>query len=262
MLELERPIVFFDIESTGTNPKLDRIVELSAVKLLPSGEREIRSCRFNPEMPIPPSASAIHKIFDADVADAPKFSELAQSLSEYISGCDLAGYNVIKFDVVMLAAEFARCNVPFNESDYHIVDVFNIFCKLFPRNLTAAYKFFCGKDLEGAHGAEADTLATLEVLYGELEKFPELPRDVPGLAKYSDQSDPDAIDRYRRFKFLDGEAVVNFGKNSGRKLREIAIHDPGFLQWIIRADFEDDVKNIARNALMGIFPERPALPTE
>ena len=156
----------------------------------------------------------------------------------------------------MLEAEFRRAGLEFRISERRVVDVYNIFCKLYPRTLSAAYKFFCGKELEGAHGAAADTAATLEVLLGQLERHPELPRELAGLAEFSDLTDPDAIDRTRRFKWSGDEAVVNFGKNAGRTLRDLADNDPGFLRWITRNDFPDDVKKIAADALVGKFPVR------
>jgi len=256
LLAMDRPIVFFDLETTGTMINRDRIVEISVVKVEQDGSTRTTTRRINPEMPIPPSATAIHGIHDADVADAPTFSLIAANLAKYLEGADLAGYNLLKFDIPMLQEEFKRCGVPFSLEGRRVFDVFNIFRKLFPRNLSAAYRFFCGKELEGAHGAQADTLATLEVLEAQLEKYPEVPRDPDALAKYSDDTDPDAVDKTRRFKWLDGEVIVNFGKNAGRKLKEISEKDPGFLRWIIRSDFPDDVKSIASEALLGRFPER------
>ena len=156
----------------------------------------------------------------------------------------------------LLENEFKRANLDFRAGERKIVDAYAIFCKLYPRTLTAAYKFFCGKDLVDAHGAAADTAATWEVLLGELEKHPELPRELDALADYSDMSDPDAVDKSRRFKWNGDEVIVNFGKYAGRPLREIAENEPGFLRWIIKNDFPDDVREIAGNALIGKFPER------
>lgn len=257
-LKLERPLVVFDIESTGVVPARDRIVELATLKIMPDGSSTSSCRRLNPEMAIPPSATAVHGIADADVADEPTFAMIAEHLAAYLDGCDLGGYNIITFDIPMLQAEFQRAGVPFSIEDRHLIDGYTIFCRLYPRTLSAAYSFFCGREHEGAHGAAADTAATWEVLKGQLAKHPELPRDVAELAAFSRNSDPDAIDSTRRFKFRDGEAVVNFGKNAGRPLRDIAENDPGFLRWIIRSDFPEEVKEIARNALAGTFPTRPA----
>ena len=255
-LQLVRPLAFFDIESTGVVPQRDRIVEISVMKVMPDGSSRTTTRRLNPGMPIPPGATAIHGISDADVADCPQFSDIAEKLLAYLDGCDLAGYNIQGFDVPLLENEFKRVGMDLGTSKRKIVDAYNLFCKLYPRTLTAAYKFFCGKDLEGAHGAAADTAATFEVLMGQLTRHPELPRTVDELADFSDMTDPDAVDRNRRFKWNGDEVMVNFGKYAGRSLRDIAENEPGFLRWIIKSDFPDDVRSIAEKALIGIFPER------
>lgn len=255
-LKLDRPLVVFDIESTGVVPQRDRIVEIAVLKITPDGESRSTVRRLNPQMPIPPGATAIHGITDADVAACPVFADIADKLLAYLENCDLAGYNIQGFDIPLLENEFKRVGLDLGTANRRVIDAYTLFCKLYPRTLTAAYKFFCGKDLEGAHGAAADTAATWEVLLGQLAKHPELPREIDALAKFSDNSDPDAIDRNRRFKWNGDEAVVNFGKYSGRTLRDLAENEPGFLRWIIKSDFPDDVKNIAQNALMGKFPVR------
>ncbi len=256
ILQLDKPLVFFDIESTGVMPNRDRIVEIAVIKIMPDGERISRCRRINPEMPIPPSASAIHGITDADVADCPPFAIVADKLYGFIENCDLAGYNINGFDIPILQAEFKRAGLEFKTDGVRVVDVYNIFCKLYPRTLTAAYKFFCDKDLEGAHGALTDTEATLEVLAAQLTKHADLPKSVHELAAFCDMSTPDTIDKTKRFKWKDDEVIVNFGKNAGRTLKEIAAEDPNFLRWIIRSDFTDEVKTIANNALIGKFPVR------
>lgn len=255
-LVLERPLVFFDIESTGTNPYRDRIVEIAVIKVMPDGSREDVVRRINPCMPIPAGASAVHGIYDDDVKDCPTFDVIAHNLYNYLDGCDLAGYNIVKFDVPMLQEEFKRCGLELNMHDRKLIDVFNIFCRLYPRNLSAAYKFFCGGDLEDAHSALADTDATVSVLLGQLAKHPELPREMAGLAEFSAARDADFVDSEGRLKFSGDEVVINFGKNSGRRLRDLACEDPGFLRWMLRSDFSDEVKNIIKNALAGEFPKR------
>jgi len=257
-LILERPLVFFDIESTGTNPYRDRIVELAVIKLMPDGSREEAVRRINPCMPIPAGASAVHGIYDDDVKDCPTFDVIAHNLYNYLEGCDLAGYNIVKFDVPMLQEEFKRCNLELSLKERKLIDVFNIFCRLYPRNLSAAYKFFCGGDLEDAHSALADTDATAAVLMGQLAKHPELPRETAGLAEFSAARDADFVDSEGRLKFSGDEVVINFGKNSGRRLRDLASEDPGFLRWMLRSDFSDEVKTIIKNALSGEFPTRKA----
>ena len=257
-LELTRPLAIFDIESTGVLPQRDRIVEISVLKLYPDGRSQTTTRRLNPGMPIPASATAVHHITDADVADCPVFADIAEKLYNYLDGCDLAGYNITGFDVPLLECEFKRSGYEFSVRDRKIVDVYNIFCKLYPRTLSAAYEFFCGKTLENAHGAAADTQATFEVLLGQLAKHTELGNSVDALAQFGEMVDPDAIDRNRRFKWSGDEAVVNFGKHNGRTLRDLAENDPGFLKWIIRSDFSDEVKQIASDALVGKFPVRQA----
>ncbi len=255
-LKLERPIVCFDIESTGVLPSRDRIVEIAVLKIHPDGRRSEAVTRLNPGIPIPPAASAVHGITDADVADAPAFADVAEKLARFLDGCDLAGYNILNFDVPMLQAEFARVGCDFSLEGRKLVDAYAIFCKLYPRTLSAAYSFFCGKTLEGAHGAGADARATWEVLLGQVARHPELSPDVAALAEFSDQRDPDMLDRTRRFKWVGSDVVVNFGKNTGRSLRDVALNDPSFLNWILRGDFSEEVKSICRNALLGQFPER------
>lgn len=257
-LVLERPLVFFDIESTGTNPYRDRIVEIAVIKVMPDGSREDVVRRINPCMPIPAGASAVHGIYDADIADCPTFDVIAHNLYNYLEGCDLAGYNIVKFDVPMLQEEFKRCGLELSMKERKLIDVFNIFCRLSPRNLSAAYKFFCDGDLEDAHSALADTDATVAVLLGQLAKHPELPREMAGLAEFSAARDADFVDSEGRLKFSGDEVVINFGKNSGRRLRDLASEDPGFLRWMLRSDFSDEVKKVIQNALAGEFPTRKA----
>lgn len=255
-LELDRPLAVFDIESTGIVPQRDRIVEIAVLKITPDGQTRNTVRRLNPQMPIPPGATAIHGITDADVADCPVFADIAEKLLNYLDGCDLAGYNIQGFDIPLLELEFKRAGLDLDVKSRRVIDAYTLFCKLYPRTLTAAYKFFCGKELVGAHGAAADTAATWEVLLGQLAKHPELPRTVAELAEFSDVSDPDAVDRNRRFKWSGDEVIVNFGKYSGRTLRDLAENEPGFLRWITKNDFPDDVKNIASDALIGKFPVR------
>ena len=259
-LVLERPLVFFDIESTGTNPYRDRIVEIAVIKVMPDGSREDVVRRINPCMPIPAGASAVHGIYDADVADCPTFDVVAHNLYNYLEGCDLAGYNIVKFDVPMLQEEFKRCGLELSMKERKLIDVFNIFCRLYPRNLSAAYKFFCDGNLEDAHSALADTDATVAVLFGQLAKHPELPRELAGLAEFSAARDADFVDSEGRLKFSGDEVVINFGKNSGRRLRDLVAEDPGFLRWMLRSDFSEDVKKVIKNALAGEFPVRGVFP--
>ena len=185
-IKLKRPLVFFDIESTGLDISADRIIEISFVKLYPDAHTDIKTRRINPGMHIPEASTAIHHITDEDVKDCPLFKQIAKSLAQQLEGCDIAGYNSIKFDIPLLAEEFLRCGVDFDFSRHRLVDVQNIYHKMEPRTLAAAYKFYCHKELEGAHGAEADTVATMEVLKAQLEKYSDtLQNDIDALADFS-----------------------------------------------------------------------------
>lgn len=270
MMELikERPLVFFDLEATGVNILNDRIVEISVVKIFPDGKREVKTRRINPEMHIPEEASAIHGIYDKDVVNEPTFRAISKNFFIYLEDCDLGGYNITKFDIPMLTREFSRAGLTFTTANRRIIDAYNIFCRMEPRNLSAAYKFFCGKDMKDAHSAEADTLATVEIFEGEIKRYSQMAReDYPeDIEKWPETLDEfhtfcnqrmiDSIDPDGRFKWKNGEAVVAFGKNAGTSLRRIAIDNPDFLRWILRSDFSVEVKNIASDALKGIFPEK------
>jgi DNA polymerase-3 subunit epsilon len=261
-LKLERPLIIFDLETTGTVIARDRIVEISVVKILPDGARSVKTRRLNPEMPIPAQATEIHGISDADVVNEPTFKSVSKNLLSLFEGCDLGGYNALKFDVPILINEFNRAGLEFSIEGRRIIDAYSIFCKLYPRTLSGAYKFFCGKDLEGAHGAEADTLATVEIFEAQLARHPELPRSLDQLHQFSDNSNPDSVDSSGRFKWSGDEVIVCFGKNSGTTLKKLAVDDPGFLKWIIRVDFPEDVKDIARSALIGKFPVKKSYEKE
>ena len=184
-LNLRNPLVFFDLETTGIDIVHDRIVEISMVKVMPNGDEIVKTRRINPGMPIPPESTAIHGITDDDVKDCPTFKEIAKSLAAQIEGCDLAGFNSNRFDIPMLAEEFLRAGVDVNLGRRKFVDVQTIFHKKEQRNLTAAYKFYCQKDLENAHSAEADTMATYEVLKAQLDRYPDLENDINFLSQYS-----------------------------------------------------------------------------
>jgi DNA polymerase-3 subunit epsilon len=184
-LNLKNPIVFFDLETTGINIVTDRIVEISYLKVFPNGDEESKTRLINPEMPIPPQSTAIHGISDEDVKDAPTFKSIAKSLAAQIEGCDLAGYNSNRFDIPVLAEEFLRADVDINLMKHKFVDVQTIFHKKEQRTLSAAYKFYCDKELENAHSAEADTKATYEILKAQLDYYPDLKNDISFLSEYS-----------------------------------------------------------------------------
>lgn len=256
-LELKRPLAFFDIEATGISPRGDRIVELAIIKLMPDGGRVSHTWRVNPEMPIPEEATRIHGITDDDVADEPTFAQIAREVFEILEDCDVGGYNVARFDVPMLTEEFQRADIKFGIEDRKIIDAQRIYHQREPRNLEAAVQFFCGRPHTGAHGAEADTQATIDVLEAQLERYSDLPRTVAELDEYCNPGDPAWVDRIGRLKWANGEVVLNFGRKKGTPLREIVEEDPGFIKWILRSDFPADVKKIVQNALEGNWPSPP-----
>ena len=242
-LNLKKPIVFFDLETTGIDLSRDRIVEISLVKILPNGDQELKTRRINPEMPIPPEATAIHGITDEDVKDAPRFKEIAKSLAQYIEGCDLGGYNSNKFDIPMLVEEFLRADVDVDLKKRKFIDVQNIFHKMEQRTLIAAYKFYCGKDLENAHSAEADIMATYEVLQAQLDRYPELQNDVDFLAAFSERGK--SADYAGRIVFNDKQQeVFAFGKHKGRSVEEVFREEPSYYSWMMNGDFPRYTKKV------------------
>lgn len=242
-LNLRNPLVFFDLETTGIDIAKDRIVEISMVKVMPNGEEIVKTRRINPGMPIPPEATAIHGITDEDVKDCPKFKEIAKSLAAQIEGCDLAGFNSNRFDIPMLAEEFLRAGVDVDLNRRKFIDVQTIFHKMEQRNLTAAYKFYCNKDLANAHSAEADTMATYEVLKAQLDRYPELENDVNFLSKYS--SFTNNVDFAGRMVYNEkGQEVINFGKYKGRLVEEVLKSDPSYYAWIMNGDFPLNTKKM------------------
>ena len=252
-LNLRNPLLFFDIESTGLNVATDRIVEISIVKVSPGapGEPnkvEVKTRRVNPTIPIPPEAQAVHGISDEDVRDEPEFRQLAKSLAQWMKGCDIAGYNSLKFDIPLLAEEFLRAGVEFDFRKRKLIDVQNIFHKKEQRTLKAAYKFYCGKNLDNAHSAEADTMATYEVLEAQLDRYKDdeedpLQNDVEYLAKYSIQNR--FMDYAGRFVLNDkDEPVFNFGKHRGKPVKEVLKYEPSHYSWMMEGDFTLDTKKV------------------
>lgn len=242
-LNLKNPIVFFDLETTGTNTVTDRIVEISYLKVSPNGREESKTIRINPGMPIPPEVSAIHGIYDEDVADCPTFKEVAKEIARDIEGCDLAGFNSNRFDIPLLAEELLRAEVDIDLKKRKFVDVQVIFHKMEQRTLSAAYKFYCDKELENAHSAEADTRATYEVLQAQLDMYSDLENDIEFLSKFTTQTDN--ADFAGRIIFNEkGEEVFNFGKYKGQKVTEVLMKDIGYYGWIMGSDFALDTKNV------------------
>lgn len=257
-LNLKRPMAFFDIESTGTNVVKDRIVEICIFKVMPDGTTETKLRRVNPGIPIPPEVVAIHGISNEDVANEPTFKQLAKSLSTLLKDCDLAGYNSNKFDVPMLIEEFLRCDIDFDLKNRKLVDVQNIFHKMEPRTLKAAYKFYCGKELVDAHTAEADTIATYEILVSQLERYKDTEyEDRDGNVSTPIQNDMEALYQFsynhRNADLVghivynaNGEESFNFGKHKGKTLKEVFAKESQYYDWMMNADFPLSTKNILK----------------
>jgi len=251
-LNLKNPLLFFDIESTGLDVAHDRIVEISIVKVSPvaggPNKVEVKTRRINPEMPIPKEAQAIHGISDEDVKDEPTFRQIAKSLAAFMKGCDIAGFNSSKFDIPLLAEEFLRAGVDYDFRKRKLVDVQTIYHKKERRTLKAAYKYYCGENLDNAHSAEADTMATFKVLEAQLDRYKDdeeepLLNDVDFLAKYS--AEKDMMDYAGRIiRNADGVPVFNFGKHRGKPVTEVLTKEPSYFSWMMEGDFTRDTKKV------------------
>jgi len=245
-LSLKKPIIFFDLETTGTNILSDRIVEISYIKVMPSGAETERTIRVNPGMPIPAEATAIHHISDDDVKDKPTFRQVAQKLANEFQGADLAGFNSNRFDIPMLMEEFIRAGVNIDLSRRKFVDVQTIFHKMEQRTLTAAYKFYCGKDLTEAHSANADTRATYEVLKAQLDHYPTLQNDIEYLSEFSSQNKN--VDLMGRIIYnADHKEVFNFGKYKGQLVEDVFRRDLGYYSWMMQGEFPANTKQVITN---------------
>lgn len=243
-LNLKRPIIFFDLETTGLDIAKDRIVELCYIRVEPNGNEEARSMRINPEMHIPEVTSSVHGITDDDVKDCPTFADVAPQLAATFEGCDLAGFNSNRFDLPLLAEEFMKAGVNIDLSHVQAIDVQNIYHKLEKRTLAAAYKFYCGHDLENTHSALADTQATYEVLQAQLDHYPnDLQNDVDFLAEFSRMNRN--IDFAGRFVYDEsGKELINFGKYKGKAIKDVLSRDPGYYSWIMQGDFTLNTKQV------------------
>ncbi|HLV63349.1 3'-5' exonuclease [Galbibacter sp.] len=242
-LKLTRPICFFDLETTGIDVARDRIVEISILKVFPNGNKESRTWLVNPEMPIPPESSAIHGITDEKVKDEPTFKELSKAIYTMIKDSDLAGFNSDRFDIPVLAEEMLRSDIDFDMGSRVSVDVQTIFHKMEQRTLSAAYKFYCGKSLEDAHSAEADTIATYEVLKSQLDRYQELENDIKFLANFTTRRVTADFAGFISYD-EDGVEVFSFGKHKGRKVEEVLEQEPGYFGWILNADFPRYTKKV------------------
>ncbi|MGZ5189541.1 MAG: exonuclease domain-containing protein [Flavisolibacter sp.] len=241
MLQLKKPLAFLDIEATGSNVSVDRIVEIAIIKTLPDGNRTVKRKIINPQMPIPAAISEIHGITDEMVKDAPVFRQVAQEIKQSLDGCDLACYNAYRLDIPMLIEEFLRAEVEFDMKNRKVVDVQKIFHQMEQRTLSAAYKFYCQKNLEGAHGAEVDAAATAEILYAQLEHYPQLGNNIDSILKVV--GDDSIIDFARRFIYDDkGVEVFNFGKHKGRPVSDVLKAEPQYYDWMMKGEFPMNTK--------------------
>ncbi|HOU98175.1 MAG TPA: 3'-5' exonuclease [Bacteroidales bacterium] len=242
-LPLKKPIIFFDLETTGTDIVRDKIVEITILRIDINQQENLHTYLINPERPIPPAVTKIHHITDEMVKDKPTFKELAHTIYQHFEGADIAGFNALKFDIPLLAEEFLRCNIDFSMKNRNIIDVQVIFHKMEQRNLSAAYKFYCKKDLENAHSSEADTVATYEILKAQLDFYPQLPNTIKELSQFS--AHHRHADLYGHIIYNDkNEEVFNFGKYKGQLVADVLKKDSGYYGWLQNADFPLYTKKI------------------
>ena len=256
ILHLSRPLTFFDLETTGTDPAVDRIVEISVLRIDPDGTRVARTRRIDPERPIPREATAVHGLADDDVRGEPTFRQIARGLLEFLGASDLAGFNIRRFDVPLLDREFRDCGLSLGLETRRIIDAMTIFHRKEPRHLSAAVRFYLGRPHEGAHGSAADVLAAAEVLEAQLARYEDLPRTVEDLDGWCHPVPEHAVDRSGKFVWGEGEMVFAFGRHKGRPLREVAAGEQDYLEWLLTCDFPPDARAIVEGALRGEFPRR------
>ena len=254
-LNLTRPIVCFDLETTGLETKTDRVVEISCVKIHTDMSRETLTLRINPQMPIPQAAAAVHGITNEDIANEPTFDMVAGRLADFLSGCDLTGFNLERFDLPLLRNEFVRARITFPDGPVNIIDAHKIFIKKEPRDLSAAYRFYCDKTLDNAHSAEADAVATADILLAQIARYEDLPMDTEGLQNFCKSKPKNALDPDGKIVWnTSGMAVLSFGKHRNRTLQQLASQEPDYLRWISDANFSDEVRGLCKGALDGTFP--------
>jgi len=261
-LKTDKPVAFFDLETTGTRYYIDRIVEFSVFKIFPDGKEEYKNRRLNPGMPIQSGATRKHGITNDDVKNEPVFRQLAKGILEFMEGCDLCGFNILDFDLPLLEHEFRRVGMQFSRDSRRFIDLMTIyharepFDKDTPRSLTNAYKLYCGKEIQNAHSAEGDVKASTEILDGQLEKYSDLPRDIDGLCAECLKARINYIDLVGKLVWDGNESVISFGKHKGKSLKALAAEVPDYLEWMLRQDFSPEVKDIVKNALNGEFPKK------
>ena len=251
MLKTAKPIVFIDLETTGLNRQRAKIVEISCLKVWPDGKREMKTRRINPEIPIEAEATAVHGISNEDVEDEPTFRQLARGLNNFIGDSDLAGFNIKGFDIPVLEREFKEAGITFSKEGRRVIDVQTIFHKKEPRDLEAAYKFYCNKDHVNKHSADGDVEATMEILEAQLKYYEDLPEDIESLDAFINPKDPNWVDDDGKLIEINGEVCLNFGRYKGTSIAEIKKIKPDYLDWILGNDFSEEVKEIIRRQSMG-----------
>ncbi len=261
-LKLERPLVVFDLETTGLDMKSDRIVQFAFLRVNPDHSQDEWVEIVNPGIPIPIESSRVHHIMDDMVKDKPQFSHFAPKIKEFLANCDLSGYNINRFDLPFLQKEMERNNEPLVLTDIKVIDAQVIFHKREPRTLAAAYKFYCGGEHADAHDAMGDVRVTLEILNSQLETYHDLPRNVSGLHEYTNVKDDRFVTPDRKFYWRYGQAAISFGKYKGKSLKWICEHDADYLKWMKGGDFSDETKKMVEKALNGIFPIKEKTETE
>lgn len=239
-LQLSRPLAFIDLETTGVNISIDRIIEIAIVKINPDGTKQVKRKLINPLMPIPKGSSDIHGITDEMVKDAPSFKQVANEIKQFIEQCDLGGYNSNRFDIPMLIEEFLRVGIEFSVDGKKLVDVQKVFHMMEQRTLSAAYKFYCQKNLDGAHSAETDATATWEVLEAQVERYPQIGNTVESIVKFTGEDD--IVDFARRFIKENGVEVFNFGKHKGKTVVQVLREEPQYYDWMMKGDFPMNTK--------------------
>lgn len=255
-IPLERPVIVFDLESTGVNPYVDRVIEIGAVKQYPDGHIETYLQRINPECKMSDNVITIHGITNEALKGEPIFADVAEEVYNFFKDCDLGGFGLLKFDVPILREEFRRANIYWHLEDVHIVDALRIYHAREPRNLTSALKFYCEENLENAHSAFADAEATFKVIAGQLKHYQDLPHNISELGDLCNPKNPDKVDPDGKLRWEENEVVINFGPKTGITLRQMVKNDPNFLRWILNKGFSDKVKSIVSEALKGNFPTR------
>ena len=249
MLKIKKPIVFFDLETTGIDQHNDRIIQIGAIKFFPDGTEKEYNWFVNPNIPIPKESSAVHGITDEMVKAKPLLGDLASELSELFYGSDLGGFNIKYYDIPMLQKEFARIGLALNLEGVKIVDAMMIFKLKEPRTLAVAYEKYCGKTLANAHDAMSDIRASIEVLAGQLKHYGDIPDSPEKIHEYCFPFDPDAYDSEAKLRYVDNELAINFGKNRGKTLKQLAATDPSYLTWILNGNFSEKVKQAVREIL-------------